>query len=50
MDKNTNNDLQITRQKTKDRATRTLLKSGVNSGAPEGKTVPAQIVTPVVLL
>jgi hypothetical protein len=31
----TNNDLQNTAQKTKDRATRTPLKTGVNSGAPE---------------
>ena len=31
-----NNDLQNTIQKTKDRATRTILKTGVNSGAPEG--------------
>jgi len=31
----TNNDLQNITQKTKDRATRIPLKSGVNSGAPE---------------
>jgi len=33
--KRTNNDLQNT-YKTKDRVTRTPLKPGVNSGAPEG--------------
>jgi len=45
-DKRTNNDLQNTTQKTKDRATRTPLKPGMNSGAPEGLTVPAPHVTP----
>jgi hypothetical protein len=35
-DKRTNNDLQNITQKTKDRATRTPLKPGENSGAPEG--------------
>ena len=35
-DKRTNNDLQNITQKTKDRTTRTPLKHGVNSGAPEG--------------
>ena len=35
-DKRTNNDLQIISHKTKDRVTRTPLKTGVNSGAPEG--------------
>ena len=30
-----NNDLQNTTQKTKDRATQTPLKIGMNSGAPE---------------
>jgi hypothetical protein len=34
-------DLQITTQKTKDRATRTPLKTRVNSCAPEGLPVPA---------
>ena len=34
-----NNDLQKTTQKTKDRATRTQLKHGVNSGAPEWSVV-----------
>ena len=35
IDKRTNNNLQNIAQKTKDRVTRTLLKPGVNSGAPE---------------
>ena len=35
-EKKTNNDLQNTTQKTKDRAARTPLKTGVNSCAPEG--------------
>ena len=35
-DKKTNNDLQNITHKTKDRVTRTPLKPGVNSGAPEG--------------
>jgi hypothetical protein len=34
-------DLQITTQKTKDRATRTPLKTRVNSCSPEGLPVPA---------
>ena len=34
----------------KDRVTRTPLKPGVNSGAPEELTVPAPLVTPVVLI
>ena len=38
--KMTNNDLQSTTQKTKDRATRTPLKVGLNTDAPEGQTVP----------
>ena len=46
--KTTNNDLQNITQKTKDQAT--PLKTGVNSGAPEGSEVPAPHVTPVVLL
>jgi len=33
--KKTNNDLQITTQKTKDRATRIPLKTGVIAGVPE---------------
>ena len=36
--------------KTKDRVTRTSLKTGVNSGAPEGLAVPAPLVAPVVLI
>ena len=35
MVKRTNNDLQNTTHKTKDWATQTPLKTGVNSGAPE---------------
>ena len=35
--------------KTKDRVTRTQLKPGVNSGAPEGYAVPAPLVAPVVI-
>ena len=46
----TNNDLQSTTQKTKDRVTRTPLKTVVNSGGPEGSVVPAPHVAPVVLL
>ena len=34
--KRTNNDLQNTAQKTKDRATQNPLKQGVNSGTLEG--------------
>ena len=40
-DKKAINDLQNTTQKIKDRATRTPLKTGMNSGAPEGWSVPA---------
>ena len=36
-----NNDLQNTTEKTKDWATRTPLKTGVNSGASEGLAIPA---------
>ena len=35
--------------KTKDRVTRTPLKTGVNSGAPEGWAVPVSLVALVVL-
>ena len=45
----TNNDLQSTTQKTKDRETRTLIKPGIKSGIPEGYAVPAPHVAPVVL-
>jgi hypothetical protein len=38
-EKSTKNDLQNATQKTKEQATQTLLKTGVNSGAPEGWTV-----------
>ena len=37
-------------QKTKDWATRTLLTTGVNSGAPERYADPGSLVEPVVLL
>ena len=50
MDNRTNNDLQNTTQKTKERATRAPLKLGVNSYAPEGLTVPDPLATPVVVL
>jgi hypothetical protein len=33
--------------KTKDRVTRTPLKPGVNSGAPEGFAIPAPLMTPI---
>jgi hypothetical protein len=36
--------------KTKDRVTLTPLKTGMNSGAPEGWVVPAPLVAPVVLI
>jgi hypothetical protein len=45
----TNTNLQSTSQKTKDRATRTSLRPGVNAGSPEGCAVPALLVAPVVL-
>ena len=38
--KRTNNDVQNTTQKTKDRATRTSLRNRMNSGAPEELAVP----------
>ena len=46
----TNKDLQNITQKSKDRATQTSLKTGVNSGILEGLAVPAPHMTPVVLL
>jgi hypothetical protein len=49
-DKRINNDLQITTQKNKDRATRTPLKTGVDSDIKEGFVVSAPLVTPVMLL
>jgi hypothetical protein len=42
-DKRTNNDLQNTTQKTKDRATGTPLRSGVKLGAPEGYQFPLHL-------
>jgi hypothetical protein len=45
----TNNDLQNSTQKTKDRATRVPLKTEGNAGAPEGLAVHVPHVTPVVL-
>ena len=36
--------------KTIDRVMRTLLKPGVNSGAPKGYAVPAPLVASVVLM
>jgi len=48
--KRTNNNLQNTTRKTKDRETRTTLKTGVNSGAPEGLALAVPLVTFVVLL
>jgi len=48
--KKKDNDLPNTMQKTNDRATRTPIKTGVNSGAPIGLAGPVPIVTPVMLL
>ena len=48
--KRTNNNLQNIHIKTKDRETRTTLKVGVNSGAPEGSVVPAPPVALIVLI
>ena len=48
--KRTNKDLQNITQKTKDRATRTPLTTGVNWCAPEGWGVAAPRVAPVLLL
>ena len=45
-----NNDLQNITQKTNDRTTRTPLKTGVNSCAPEGLAVHSPNMAPVVLL
>ena len=49
MAKRTNNDLQNTTQKSKYRATRTSLKTGVNSLLRKG-TIPVYLLVPVVLL
>ena len=46
----TNNNLQRTTKKIKDRATLTSLKPKVNSGAPEGSAVPVTHVAHVMLL
>jgi hypothetical protein len=48
--KRTNNDLQNITHKTKDQVARTPLKTRVNSDAPEGKAVPAQLMASIVLL
>ena len=45
MSKRTNNDLQSTTQKTKDRGTRTQLKTGGDTGALEELAVPLSFVT-----
>ena len=44
--KRTNNDIQNITQETKDCATQTPLKPGVNIGALEVLAVPAPLVTP----
>ena len=44
----TNNDIQNTTNKTKDWATRIQIKTGVNSGAPEGSAGSTPLVVPVV--
>jgi len=49
-DKRTNNALQHITQKTNDRAPRNPVKIGVSIGVPEGTTVLAPAVIPVVLL
>jgi hypothetical protein len=48
--KKTKNKPQATKQKAKDRTTRSQYKSERNSGTPEGSVVPALHETPVVLL
>jgi hypothetical protein len=48
--KRTNKDLQNIIQKTEDRETRTPLKAGVKSCAPQGLAVSAPHVAPIVLL
>ena len=48
-DKRTNNDLQNTTHKTKDRVTRTPQKPEVNSGAPAWSAVSAPLVAPIAL-
>ena len=44
--KRTNNDVQNNTQTTIDQATRTPLKTGVNSGVPKGLAVPPPLETP----
>jgi hypothetical protein len=46
--KGTNNDLQNSAHKTKDRATRTTLKQAVNSCAPEGNTNIRCIISEII--
>ena len=46
----TNNDLQNITHKTKDRVTRTSLKTGVNPGGPEEQAIPDLLVVLVALL
>jgi hypothetical protein len=46
----TNNDLQNITQKTKDRVTRTPLKTGVNPGGPEEHAIPDLLEVLVALL
>jgi len=48
--KRTSNDQQNITQKTKDWATRTLLKQGINSDGSEGSAIPAPLVAPVVII
>ena len=48
--KRTNNDLQNTTQKTKDRAIRIQLNTHGNSGSPEGWAVPGPLVALVMSL
>jgi hypothetical protein len=49
--KSTTNDLKNITHKTKDPVARTTLKmGGVNAGDPEGLTVPAPLVAPIMLL
>jgi hypothetical protein len=47
--KRTNNDLQSIKQKTKDRVTRTPLKTGCELRCPERQAVPVPYETPVLL-
>jgi hypothetical protein len=49
-DKGTNNNLQNSTQKTQNGASRTPQKREMNPGDPEGLSVSALLVAPVVLL